>query len=338
VLPKWRKCLMMDSRSDTGAARELLGPWRQEQTGNWTHWCCVLARLVFLFSHGVLVMIVSASLDHISEASWWTLFIPAWIGDALCVVLLILSWFASCPYIKLCISSRQPRMGNQNPSILTELLPGIFLAVLGLFFVIFVILGEYALCKYLMSANSGMTHVWPVAVTFVILGLLAIAYGACLTHDSVLFSCVGGSLLMTTFLLAVTRNAQSSRARAVFFFPIAVGLLFIFLAVVHRLLVLKRVLTTEERILRHVEIVTLFVMLAGTVLWAVKVSAGQVATSGGTGVAVGVAMCLFALLRGRLCFVEESGRPMAVRLLFDVEEPSVNVRPAEVQIPLQTRQ
>ena len=30
-------------------------------------------------------------------------FLPAWIGDAVCALLVILSWFASCPYIQLCL-------------------------------------------------------------------------------------------------------------------------------------------------------------------------------------------------------------------------------------------
>ena len=43
--------------------------YRQERTAHWTHGACSSARLLFLFSHGVLVLSVSTALENLDEAA-----------------------------------------------------------------------------------------------------------------------------------------------------------------------------------------------------------------------------------------------------------------------------
>ncbi|CAE7879430.1 unnamed protein product [Symbiodinium microadriaticum] len=74
--------------------QELLIDSSQERTARRTEHLLVAARLSFFFFHGLLI--ISASLGF-EEVSWWLIFTPAWLGDVVCLVLVILSWFGSCP-------------------------------------------------------------------------------------------------------------------------------------------------------------------------------------------------------------------------------------------------
>merc|ERR1719469_1637781 len=115
---------ILDVNGDDGYIRGLLST-PQARTANWTTLACHATRLTFLLSHGMVVLSFAASLENLDQASWWLIWLPAWIGDSICMGLLIFSWFSSCPYLKLCVAERMPRVGIDNPSMLTEILPEI---------------------------------------------------------------------------------------------------------------------------------------------------------------------------------------------------------------------
>jgi len=177
---------------DSGhSARELLIARKKERTAQWTHYCCHAARVLFLFSHGLVVVIVSTHLEQLDQFSWWTLFTPAWIGDALCSVFIVAAWFASCPYIQLCMSERAACVGD-HPSILTEVLPEIILAILTLPVLLLTFFSEYALCRLLESRKAGKPVSLPTTTVLTsIVAILAICHGALLKHNSALFLIAG---------------------------------------------------------------------------------------------------------------------------------------------------
>merc|ERR1719401_430495 len=137
---------------------EVLLPRVQERAAFRTHYILVAARLVFVFSHGALVVTSSVSLREGWEAqpgtSWWLTFLPVWLGNPMCCLLIISSWFASCPYIQWCMDQRQIRLGSSlNPSILTDILPEIVMSVFALIVIILAFVGEILLCRYFVSVS-----------------------------------------------------------------------------------------------------------------------------------------------------------------------------------------
>merc|ERR1712241_935491 len=124
--------------SQDGAPQKVAPP--DDRTGFRTSLTAHAARVVFLFSHGIFLVMVSLSLADLDEASWDTLFVPILVGNLLCILLLIWSVFASCPYIKRSQKLARIRVGNY-PSILTELLPEIFLSIIGVFLMLLICAG-----------------------------------------------------------------------------------------------------------------------------------------------------------------------------------------------------
>lgn len=120
-----------------------------------------------------------------NEADWWLIFLPIWIGSACCLLLLLLSWCASCQsaepsdsfllkrarYIKLCLSERVVRI-DRNPSILTEafkeidrislfeVLPEITTTIPGL---VFLVLSFYTECQR-SSPSHDVLQVSPLSL------------------------------------------------------------------------------------------------------------------------------------------------------------------------------
>eukprot|EP00435_Cladocopium_sp_Y103_P033800 s2068_g8.t1 len=188
-----RKAFVMPRRSWTAGwqvqvAIRIVTAVPKEKTAKHTRHLLLAARLTFFFSHGVLIIVASVALGWQAAAfrlsfvavafryvyevvckfhdrtlksfsveqmttSWWLIFIPAWLGDFLSLLLVVLSWFGSCPYIHLCLQERQARLGDANPSILTEILPDIFFGVLSLIYILLALVAEILLCRHLQ-------HVW----------------------------------------------------------------------------------------------------------------------------------------------------------------------------------
>jgi len=292
---------------DGPCGRELLIPSKQERSAMWTNRTCHAVRLFFLLSHGLLVVSVSWSLEDWAEAEPYKLFAPAWVGDGVCAALLVYSWFASCPYIKLCLSERQPRV-RDGPSILTEILPEIVLAILGMFFLLLIFFSEFALCGYLSSAKAhpepGEAHGLAAAsVLLVIVGFLATCHGACLTHNSSLYLFVGTGVFASTLLFAATRSS-SVGSQALTVVPAAVGIAGLLVFSVLRFRVASRVLSPQERSLRIVEVFALCVLLGSTVMLAYAVGEGERAPASLYGVVSGCTMCVLAVLRTFMFFLE----------------------------------
>lgn len=294
----------LDVADDDGMARELLAPSKQERTAHWTHCACTAARLLFLFSHGVLALCVSSALDNIDEASWWILFLPVWIGDILCAALIVSSWFVSCPYIKFCLEERSQRRGMHNPSILTEILPEILMAVLGLLFLIMLFVGEYSVCSYLDSAQHGHPH--SLAAVVILLGLasgISICHGVCVVHNSVIFIVVGCGVFSTVVIFAATRESDPT-GQAFCLTPAIGAVMVLIVAVVRRFYLTSPVLVGEERVLRFGEIALLVVLLGALLSVGRKVQADLPAEASTHGSVAGASLCLVALLRGRMCCLE----------------------------------
>lgn len=321
---------MIEFLDDEGMARELLTPNRKERTAHWTHCACSAARLLFLFSHGVLVLSVSTLLNRLTEATWWVLFLPVWLGDALCVVLIIGAWFASCPYIKFCVGERQQRHGPNNPSILTEILPEILMAVLGFFFLIVSFCGEYALCSYLDSVQRGQPHT--LAAVIILLGLsgaMSLCHGVCIVSNCAVFATVGVAVLATLVIFAATREGEAA-AQALCLMPAVIAVAVLIIALVWRFSRTSYVLNREERFLRLGEMALLIVLFSATLSAAHSVSISLLSDASVRGCVAGASMCLVAALRGRMCCLE-LWQPVSERMLSHARTAS---RSATVQISL----
>ncbi|CEL97175.1 unnamed protein product [Vitrella brassicaformis CCMP3155] len=189
----------------TYSGREVLLAWRVEHSGRLTHWLTIAAKLVLLASHGLWLYALALRQDGVISWRWSYVFLPAWIGDVLCLAILLISWFASCPYIRLCLNEHTTRIGSDdNPSVLTEILPEIFLAMLGFFFVLLILASESLLCQFLASAQKSA-----MLVSMFVFGvsLLCGCHGLCLKSDSAhVYGLLGLDGLVTLALLLGVRE------------------------------------------------------------------------------------------------------------------------------------
>eukprot|EP00439_Symbiodinium_sp_Y106_P083624 s1580_g23.t2 len=288
------------------STRELRFASTEDVSALRTHLCCLSARLLFLLAHGLLVVSIAASLETIEagQENWWLIFLPAWIGNACCLLLLTFSWCASCPYIKRCLAERTPRLHN-HPSILTEILPEIVLTIPGLTFVVLAICAEHSFCAYLMSVQQGQPQsTTGCAVLFSMLALLAVCQGALFRDNSVLWLSLGTGLLVSTIAFAVCEGDCSAPGKAVVVMPFWLSVLCLFLASVWRMRSYAHVLQQDELILLRIEAV-LLALLALCLLsvlakaWQAKLGQAEV-----DGCFTGAILCMLAFPRGQLCVWE----------------------------------
>lgn len=293
----------------------------EDETGFMTHYACHCVRLIFLLSHGLLVIVVSAQLDN-SEASWFWLFTPIWVGDVLCCLLAVFAWIASCPYITFAMSS-MPANVKGPPKLLTELFPEIFLAVLGFIFLVLIFIGEYSFCSYLAAGDgTGLTS---AAVPLCVAAALAVCHGALLTTDSPLYICVGLGVLLSVVIFGATRES-AAREQALAVVPSAVAVLVLLLCMLNRLCRFYFLLSVEELALRALEAIILALMFMASVAATFKMWHDKLAEASSDGVILGLCLCLIALLRARLCWWEAKGGTLEERSILQVAEPRARGR------------
>jgi len=295
----------------------------QEKTARRTRHLLVAARLCFLFSHGLLAISTSVALGCEADISWWAVFIPVWLGDTLSGAFCVLSWFASCPYIQLCLAERQARLGETNPSILTDILPDIVWAILGVLFVFFALIGELFLCRYLTLGQQGEEHdLWPSATVFILTSVLACTRGILVSTSSELYVCCGAAVLFTTAF------ALWGPSQWVLVLPSVISVSCLLGASARRLRECSAVLIREESLLHIAEQAVLLVVslvLAGltAVLAARQREAegshhrahGLVVLAAILGAVAGVGVCIVAAFRARMALVESRYGAVADRLL-----------------------
>ncbi|CAE8703012.1 unnamed protein product [Polarella glacialis] len=324
---------LCDEDEESLSARELALLSNGERTASRTHLCCHAARLLFLISHGLLLLVVSASLEGVDQADWWVLFLPVWVGNSICLALVALSWCASCPYIKACLSERQPRL-NDSPSILTEVLPEMVMSIPGVVFLVLTFCGEYFLCAYLSSAQHGEPRSLPTAtIFFVIVALLSLCQGTLFTQNSVLWLVSGTGLLCFAACFAATRQPGCSAfAQSLSVLPFILAVAALLIASVRRLQKYLRVLSAEERLLLSAEAVILGSLLVPLCSAGRKISRMQLHAAGPEGVAAGLLLCLLALPRARLCFLEAQRGLLEDRLFCNPALPPSTAAPSEVEV------
>lgn len=316
----------MDLDSESGADPFIQNA--QEKTAKRTKHLLLAARFTFCCSHGVLMIVSSIKLGLEVSASWWAVFTPVWVGDSTCVAMILASLFASCPYIKACLAERQARLGD-SPSILTELLPEIIIALLTFVCVILVLVGELLLCIYLGELGKGSTFV-PSAVVLMIVSLLACCHGLLISTNGDLFNFVGGGVLVT---LAI---ALAGPASWVLVIPATVSTFALLLLAMRRLYVCSVVLSREEKVLRVAELCVLGVvfgaLLALVLMLRFASGEGQGAFRGSTaaaalGACAGVGICVVAGLRTRMTLVESRQTAIRERLVYFESPPASAAAP-----------
>jgi len=313
-------------QSSSSSVREILVPSRGEWTAPMTRYCGHAARIVFLLSHGLCVIVTSTTLAHLEKANWWALFTPVWIGYALCAVLIPASCCASIPYMMLCWQERQPRagVGDNNPSVLTEIAPDIVLSCVGFPFLVLTFLGEFKFCGYLNAVHQGKPYNLAVpTVLLCISALLAICQGVLFTHNSPLFI-FGGSGVFFTMLIFVATHGGSAVSRALAIVPAAIAVLGLLLAMLVRLQRHFRFLNREERGLRMLEVGSLATLLTTLLLSAFKVARSNLPQAETEVAVAGGSLCVVAVLRMRLCCWEVRGRPLDERRFTEASAITFN--------------
>lgn len=310
----------MDFEPD--ASHEFLINTAQERTACRTRNLLTAARLAFLFSHGAFVVVASIALGQEDISSWWAVFTPLWFGDGLCGGLIVLSWFASCPYVQLCMSEHQARLGDDNPSILTEILPDIVLSILGLLFLVLSLAGELMLCWYLdgRCLDGAARPLEPAAAIFIAVSLLTCCRGVCIQTSSELFGFVGGGALGMSLAMLLVPGGPLGASGWVLLVPPFLSAAGLLASSVRRLHRCSSVLTQEERYLRLLEQAALLIVVVSLLLCILVLALGTGAgyscsIAVGGGVAAGASLCAIAGLRGRMAVLECRTSRVSERLL-----------------------
>lgn len=310
------------------SAHESLIPNAQERTALRTRQLLVGGRLAFVFSHGALVVSASAALAWGPDSSWWVIFIPVWLGNAVCLLMMVASWFASCPYIQLCLSERQARLGDTNPSILTEILPDIVMAFLGLIFMAFVLAAEIMWCRYLSSLQHGESPgILPCAVVFIVVAVLASCRGICLKTSSTLFVFFGLGVLATSIAALTVEGGLLGKTGWLLVLPWAVCAFSLLIAAAAGLRTARRVLSREERLLRVLEQLVLLEVLGALIALLCllvlsdgcgsegRLEIGRCRPALPAAAAAGGGVCVVALLWGRMALIESRTTSIRDRLI-----------------------
>jgi len=291
--------LLEPSEADSlRAGEKSQGP--KEETGFHTILFSHAARLVVLFFHGLSVLFASRDLKTLDKDSWGWLFVPIWLGNFLCICLLIWSVRASCPYIRRCQGAGRVRLGIY-PSILTDIFPTIFLNIVSVIVMLLLTSGEWTLKQYLATDNS--RRLTESTVFLIIVCLFTTCVGSLLTHNSPLYLSLASAVFVALVTYLWVRN-DGPEARAWTLVPFLIAVLVIFLSTFYRLVSHVRLMGSLEVILRLVEVATL-----GSLFWALQSMMGKLRDdklkeASMEGMVVGGAMCLIALLRVFLCYWE----------------------------------
>lgn len=311
-------------------------PRDPEETAQYTHQLLVAAQLSFAFAHGVLLVSICVGVSRQSEPRWAELFLPAWIGNGLCSVLIIASWFGSCPYIKLCLKERQARLGDANPSILTDILPEIVMSILGLFFVALSFTGEFMLCRCLSGSCSSFL---PCGTVFIIVAVLASCWGICV-RSTELFNFLGVAFFVTFVLAVSVPGGLAGSSAWLLTLPLLLSGAGLLANAMRKLHLSTRIFSREERLLRMIEqgvLGAILLALLGLGV-ALKLEGGlhvEEADEGTlwslvAGGAAGVGVCVISLLRARMAIVEKRDRPVRERMVLLKAQQTLGHDPTEI--------
>jgi len=295
-------------------------------------YCNHMARATFFFAHGVLIMTVSSNLHRWPEVPWRLVFLPAWLGNACGIATLVASWFASCPYVKLCMAEKQPRVGMSNPSILTEVLPDIVLSFAGLGFLVLMLISEVVLCHNLSSIQAGSCRTSPAAVIlFSLVGVLAICHGTCTTYSSPLFISAGVGLLLTALTATFTACSAAQSTQALTFAPAVLAAAGLLVATLQHRSAVKHVLSRIERQVSSLELLAKVALLTSSTAFAVGVAQKGFAKVAVEGNLSGALVCVLAMMRVWLCHLEVRNGPLLERLLAAPSPPQASPAGASVR-------
>jgi len=306
----------MDRNTD-GSEDYFIEDSREERTAvltaRRTEQLLVAVKLLFAFSHGALVISASLALGWEHQIDWWKVFTPAWLGDAICMVFSVLSWFASVPYIKFCLSCHQARRGDDNPSILTDILPSIFMGILSLLFMIFALVSEILLCSYLdRLENRQAPSLTPCVIILIITSLLACCRGILISTSSEVFAFLGsGAIAMALAALCVPGGPVGQYSWVVIL-PWVFAALGLLIAYANRFRKTRHVCNREEVVLRAAEQLGLLGVLVSLIalvliqaqMWESSFNRDPATAAGSAGVTSGTCICIVALLRTRMAILE----------------------------------
>lgn len=306
---------------------------RAEKFSNLTQICILLSKISFLFTHGVLLCNLGSYLDSPEQPSWEWAFMPAWLGNSLTALLLIFSWFASCPYIKLCLDEHQPQV-NENASILTEVFPSICMAVMGFLFVIGVIIMEYSFCEFLTHRGTKNEAHYENALvaTSMTCFSLCLLHSACIKRNTPLYGTISITGLTTILVLECVH--LSPHFASVAMVPLMFGLAAALYFSVAGVRSVRDILCAEERYLRIVEGLLIGFELLILIVIAFQRDA-QLFSYHVQGILLGLPLVLISALRIRMLWHEFHGSDGTIeaRLLkkmateaFDGDELEMRLR------------
>mmetsp|Transcript_19355 Transcript_19355/g.46592 ORF Transcript_19355/g.46592 Transcript_19355/m.46592 type:complete len:332 (-) Transcript_19355:18-1013(-) len=222
-----------------------------------THRAVHLAKVNFLAFHAIFLLLVCIKVDNPTMA-WGAAFTVVFIGDAISGLLLMCAWFVSWPYIKMCLHERQTKVGVDQPSILTEVLPEIVLAMLGFVFVIVLVVAEAVLYHFLGADNNSPG---PLEGMLFTISLLCGARAVAMRAQAALYGVLSLAGLVTACLMLVYPGHSVGEAALI---PGNFAVVLFIAKLVHVFWRSARVLTKQEKVLRALEIACLLLaLLAG---------------------------------------------------------------------------
>lgn len=123
------------------------------RSANYAQYCSESGQAVFVFGHSLSTVLLAVCNGH-----QWVTFSLLFVTDATCCFCLVSAWFGSCPYIWLCVDHQSARYGSRNPSILTDIFPGMVLSVLNVLCMILLIVQQFNMVSVVSTEGSKSTE------------------------------------------------------------------------------------------------------------------------------------------------------------------------------------
>eukprot|EP00922_Rhytidocystis_sp_ex-Travisia-forbesii_P003047 GHVS01004463.1.p2 GENE.GHVS01004463.1~~GHVS01004463.1.p2 ORF type:complete len:394 (+),score=29.70 GHVS01004463.1:130-1311(+) len=239
------------------SSRRLIIGYRPEESGRLTSAFVIAAQLTVLAFHGLFILALGLKLDDSISTPWFVVFLPVFVGDVLAEAVLACSWFASCTYIMSCMEENSSRVGDDdNPSVLTDILPEIVFSVGGFIFLLIVIAAEVFLYRWI-SFDFSVSFA-PFAITSCLLFLMSALYGTIVQDDnSQAFFLFGVSGLASLVMVITSDNLTERLAPCLLLAP-AIATFIMAILELLRLRIVSMVLVEEERNLRLVKSILFF--------------------------------------------------------------------------------
>eukprot|EP00919_Chromeraceae_sp_WS-2016_P024779 GHVR01058566.1.p1 GENE.GHVR01058566.1~~GHVR01058566.1.p1 ORF type:complete len:384 (+),score=78.52 GHVR01058566.1:111-1262(+) len=232
-------------------------------------YCFILYQILLFFSQILLLLICILKVFNIINIKYTIIFIPTIFILIICLIVLIISFVTTYPYIKYCVNNQITRHGNNNPSVITDLLYELFLLLFSFFIIIIIIIGEVCLSFFLYYKETARSSdITPIFFTIflIIIFSCGLIYGIfVISRYSHTFFCVSLCGYITLILFYLIYYKIIIKEYYILIYPSIITLFLLFCVRLYTLGNIINILKKSEFIVRFIEAVIICITIIITI-------------------------------------------------------------------------